>query len=121
MTSMFHVLIVDDEDDIRDALCRSLIKLGCVVAVALTAEQGLNHLESDRFDAVFAALCVRESGGRGIARYVKQHCPETKVFLVTGWKGELEPSLLRHDGIHDVIHKPLNFSEIRDKLLEHLG
>jgi hypothetical protein len=40
---------------------------------------------------------------------------------VTSWKGDLEPSLLQFDGIHDVIHKPFNFSEIRDKVLEHLG
>ncbi|MFP4163618.1 MAG: response regulator [Chitinispirillaceae bacterium] len=121
MASTFHVLIIDDEENIRRALGRSLSKLGCVVNMAQTAERGLELLDTERFDAVFAALCVRESGGRGVARFVKQHYPDTKVFLVTGWKGELEPSLLQNDGIHEVIHKPLSFSEIRDKVLEQLG
>ncbi len=121
MSSMFHVLVVDDEGETREALGRSLVKLGCVVTEAQTAEQGLELLGADSFDAVFAALCVRESGGRGVARFVKLHRPDTKVFLITGWKGELEPSLLQNDGIHEVIHKPLSFSEIRDKVLEQLG
>lgn len=64
---------------------------------------------------------MRDMGGRSIARWVKTQYPSTKFFLVTSWKGELETNLLKLDGIQDVIHKPINFSEIRDKVLEHLG
>ena len=35
-------------------------------------------------------------------------------------RGDLEHSLLKLDGIHDVVHKPINFSEIRDKVLNTL-
>jgi DNA-binding response OmpR family regulator len=60
--------------------------------------------------------------GRGIARWVKtSNGSDTKFFITTSWKGELERDLLRFDGINDVIRKPFSFSEIRDKVLEHLG
>ena len=121
MTAMFHALIIDDDAELRENLRKSLIRLGCDVRVAETAEQGLDVLKDNQFDAVFAALCVRDMGARSIARWVKKESSETKFFILTSWKGYLESNLLKIDGIHDVIHKPINFSEIKDKVLEHLG
>ncbi|HEX3019127.1 MAG TPA: response regulator [Chitinispirillaceae bacterium] len=121
MATMFHVLIIDDDADLREILRKSLTRLGCNVTVAETAEKGLDILKLGQYNAVFAALCVRNMGGRSIARWVKQQSSDTKFFLVTSWRGDLEHSLLKLDGIHDVVHKPINFSEIRDKVLEHLG
>ena len=121
MGAMFHVLVIDDNTEPQDSLRKSLLRLGCDVTVAETAEKGLEQISGMQYDAVFAALCVRDMGGRSIARVVKKQSSETKFFIVTSWKGDLEPNLLHIDGIHDVIHKPLNFSEIRDKVIEHLG
>jgi sigma-B regulation protein RsbU (phosphoserine phosphatase) len=121
MSAMFHVLVIDDDTVLRELLRKSLSRLGCEVTVAETAEGGIEQLKRSSYDAVFAALCVRELGGRSIARWVKHQGCGTKFFIVTSWKGDLEPHLLRIDGIHDVIHKPISFSEVRDKVLEHLG
>jgi DNA-binding response OmpR family regulator len=121
MASMFQVLVIDDDADLREVLRKSLSRLGCNVTVAETAEKGLDILKISRYNAVFAALCVRNMGGRSIARWVKQQASDTKFFLVTSWRGDLEHNLLKLDGIHDVVHKPINFSEIRDKILAHLG
>lgn len=121
MPTMFHVLVIDDDENLRDILRKNLVRLGCEVTIAHTAEGGMDRLRSDKYDAVFAALCVRDMGGRSIARWVKDQLNGTKFFIVTSWKGDLEPNLLRLDGIHDVIHKPVNFCEVRDKVLEHLG
>ena len=121
MTNVFHVLVIDDDADLRETLRRNLVRLGCEVTIADTAEFGLEQLRGGKFDAVFAALCVRDMGGRSIARWVKNELNGTKFFIVTSWKGDLEPNLLKLDGIHDVIHKPVNFGEVRDKVLAHLG
>ena len=121
MATMFHVLVIDDDLNLRDSMRRNLLRLGCNVTVADTAEGGMDFLKTDKYDAVFAALCVRDMGGRSIARWVKNQMTDTKFFIITSWKGDLEPNLLKLDGIHDVIHKPVNFCEVRDKVLEHLG
>ena len=119
---MFNILIIDDDFNLREMLRKCLLKLGCDVATAETAEGGIEKLKSFQFDAVFASLCLHSLGGRSIARWVKNNRVHgTKFFITTSWKGELERDLLRFDGIHDVIRKPFNFSEIRDKVLEHLG
>ena len=57
MATMFHVLIIDDDADLRETLRKNLVRLGCEVTIALTAECGLDQLKSNnKYDAVFAAL-----------------------------------------------------------------
>jgi CheY-like chemotaxis protein len=121
MGGSFRIMVIEDDPATQEALRRSLSRLGCEVFAVNTAEAGIDELKKTRYDAVFAALCVREMGARGVARWVKNNSQETKFFVVTGWKGDLESNLLNLDGIHDIIRKPLIFTEIRDKLLEYLG
>jgi CheY-like chemotaxis protein len=117
----FKILVIEDNLANQEALKKSLSRLGCQVTAVESSEKGIEEIKKTNFDAVFAALCVREKGARGVARFVKTQSPRTKFFVVTSWKGELEQKLLYLDGIHDIVRKPLIFTEIRDKLLEHLG
>jgi DNA-binding response OmpR family regulator len=121
MSNSFQILFISENVELQVELRKNLARLGCKVKCAMTAEIGIEELKKMNYDAVFADLCVREKGGRSVARWVKNESIKSKVFIVTSWKGELDPNLLRLDGIHAVIHKPFIFSEIRDKILEHIG
>jgi len=122
MSSVFNMLIIEDSSEFCENLRHCLLRLGCNVSIASTAGVGIEKLQSSQYDAVFASLCLCSPGCRGVARWIKQHkTMDTKVFLTTSWKGDLERDLLRADGIHDVIRKPFSFNEIRDKVLELLG
>lgn len=121
MSNSFKVLIVSESHESQSDLQKNLVRLGCKVKAANSAENGIEELKKNSYDAVFTDLCVREKGGRSIARWVKNESIQSKVFIVTSWKGELEPHVLKADGIHAVIHKPFIFHEIRDKLLEQIG
>lgn len=119
---MFTILVIDDDAGLRESLTKYLVKLGCDVSTADTAETGIQKIQRVHYDAIFASLCMHRMGGRGIARWVrKNNGSDTKVFITTSWKGELEKGMLHYDGINDVIRKPFSFSEVRDKVLEHLG
>ena len=118
---MFEALIIDDNLEARTMFKKALNRLGCNVHEAETAENGISQLAMMSFHIVFAALCVRNLGARGIARWVKNNCPNTKFLIITNWKGQLEHHILEIEGIHGVIHKPLLFAEIRDVLLDQLG
>jgi CheY-like chemotaxis protein len=121
MANSFQVLIISENPDTPEELKKNLVRLGCKVKIVTTAESGIEELKQLNYDAIFADLCVREKGGRSVARWVKNESVQAKVFIVTSWKGELDAHLLQADGIHAVIHKPFIFSEIRDKLLEQIG
>jgi CheY-like chemotaxis protein len=117
----FKILVIEDNPANQEALKKSLSRLGCQVTAVESSEKGIEEIKKTNFDAVFAALCVREKGARCVARFAKNQSPRTKFFVVTSWKGELDQRFLYLDGIHDIVRKPLIFTEIRDKLLEHLG
>ncbi|MBN2035346.1 MAG: response regulator [Chitinispirillaceae bacterium] len=119
---MFNILVIDDNQELRDSLGKCLLRLGCDVVTAESAEVGIEKIKQAHFDAVFASLCLRSMSGRGIARWVSEHNGrDIKFFITTSWKGELEKELFHFDGIHDVVRIPYSFSEVRDKILEHLG
>jgi CheY-like chemotaxis protein len=121
MSAIFKVLVVEDNAATSTALQNALNRLGCQVISSSSSDEAIQELQKGQFDAVFAELCVRENGGRSVARFVKNQNLPSKCFIITGWKGDLEPGLLKNDGIHDIIRKPLIFKEIRDKVLEHFG
>jgi len=118
---MFNALVIDDDVFSRAVFNRALRRLGCNVREAETAERGMSQLSSMTFNIVFAALCIKNIGARGLARWIKANMPDTKFFIITSWKGKLEKSILAYEGIDGVIHKPILFAEIRDILLEKLG
>ena len=122
MKSKPNILVIDTDADLRDSLRQLLEKLGCAVATAATAETGREELLNRRYDAVFASLCLERFGARQMARWAQENTAgRAKFFVTTGWQGELEPDLLRFNGIHDVLRSPFNLGEVREKIQEHLS
>jgi DNA-binding response OmpR family regulator len=117
-----NVLVIDDNADLRDSLKQLLEKLGCEVATAATAEAGRERIRQSRYDAVFASLCMERLGDTHMAKWTQENAAgRTKFFVTTGWQGDLEPDLLRCNGINDVIRRPFNLNELREKVRAHLG
>lgn len=122
MNSLFHALVIDEDYEVRSSFRRILSRLGCLVdEIDSTTASIESVMCTTYYSVVFAALCSRHIGARDIARWLRTNRPSTKLFVVTGWRGELERSILLLEGIHGVIHKPILFTEVRDALIEHLG
>jgi CheY-like chemotaxis protein len=91
MGNTFQILILEDNLGTKEILKKTFSRLGCHVTFAESSEDGIAQLLKTHFDAVFAELCIRgEKGARGLARWVKCKFPNTKFFLVTSWKGDLD-------------------------------
>jgi CheY-like chemotaxis protein len=121
MSQRFNALVVDDNSLTRLSLQTSLGRLGYQVNSADSTADARIKLGGAPYHAVFAELCIKDEGGRGLARWVKTNFNNIKFFLVTGWKGDLEQQLLLFEGIQGVIKKPLMFNDIRKTVLEHFG
>lgn len=121
MSTYFNALVIDDDKTDRILIKKALNCLGCRVNEADSAEDGISALSLMAYNIVFASLCVKRIGARGIARWTKMNSPNTKFFVITSWKGQLDKHVLDTDGIDGIVHKPLLFTEIRDVLLDYLG
>lgn len=109
---MARVLIVDDEEDIRESMGRFLAKEGHEVLSAADARDAVPMLDGVHFDVVVSDIIMPRTSGVELLKTIKELSPFTKVIMVTG-----EPNLktsataLRY-GAFDYLSKPVNRNEL---------
>jgi len=106
------VLVVDDEDEIRDTLSDVLDSEGYVVVTAASGEEGVRQAEKEHFD--IALLDVRLGGQDGIVTYwqLKRMSPSTKAVIMTAHYKENEVSHCIHHGVDSYIQKPFDVNSL---------
>jgi putative nucleotidyltransferase with HDIG domain len=111
------VLVVDDENGVRDLMSRWLQAGGYSVASAAGADEALGLMETSP-SAV--ALCdVRMPGRDGLwlADRIRHEYPETAVIMATGIHDfDAAISTLRH-GVVDCLTKPFGRDRLRDAVV----
>ncbi len=82
-----RVLIVDDEEDIREGLRSMLQNEGVAVETATTAEDGVRRLGQKGFDVVFLDLNLPGDDGLSILPSLRRGTPPPDVvgFWAAGW------------------------------------
>lgn len=73
--SGLHLLVVDDEEPIREFLEVALTECGAVVATAATAREALDHLAAHTFDLLLVDIAMPEQDGYSLIRTVRAHPP----------------------------------------------
>jgi response regulator RpfG family c-di-GMP phosphodiesterase len=108
------VLVVDDENGVRDLLARWLEARGYSVTTAANAEEALGRLEAA---PPAVALCdIRMPGRDGLwlAERIRQSYPETAVIMATGVQDVGPAVQTLRQGVIDYLTKPFG----RDRLQE---
>jgi DNA-binding NtrC family response regulator len=121
---MSHVLIVDDEVMVRDALRAYMIAAGHSSTCASSGTEALQCLAANDIDVVLTDVMMPDVSGLDLCRYVAEHRPDVPVVMVTG-HGDMDVavSALRV-GAYDFIVKPLTVPTLRaalDRALQHRG
>ncbi|MGD8975513.1 MAG: response regulator, partial [Desulfobacterales bacterium] len=78
------ILVVDDDDSIRDVVSKMLCRLGFKVSSADSAESGLALFLKNKFDLVITDFSMSGMDGIHLAYYIKEKSPSTQVILMTG-------------------------------------
>ncbi|MFH2063688.1 MAG: hybrid sensor histidine kinase/response regulator [Pseudomonadota bacterium] len=107
------LLLVDDEEDIRDVLELVLTDLGYAVFTAPNGEIALRIFKEKRPEIVLTDIKMPGMDGVELLRQIKQESPGTEVIMITG-HGDTSLAIksLKHEAI-DFIPKPVN-----DEVLE---
>jgi DNA-binding NtrC family response regulator len=80
----FHVLLVEDDASVRDAVGASLRDEGYEVTTASDGQEAIDAFTPGT-DLVIADLMMPKVDGRSLLRWVTQNHPETAVILMTGF------------------------------------
>lgn len=107
-----RVLVIDDEENIRDILTDILETGDHEVVTAVDGPEGLARLSEARFDLVFTDLGLPGMNGYEVAAEVKSRFPDVPVGLVTGWGATLDPEKARRYGVDLVLSKPFRFDQV---------
>lgn len=105
-----RILLVDDEQDIREVLNLSLSDLGYVVLEAQNGEEALEIFKAAQPPIVLTDIKMPGMDGIELLQRVKRENPETEVIMITG-HGDMDLAIesLKHEAT-DFITKPINVS-----------
>ena len=113
-----RILVIDDEDSVRDVLSRMLKAKGHQVAVASDGEEGIERFRSEPFDLVFTDLGMPKLSGWEVGKTIKAINPKVPIAMITGWGVELDRQKLSESGIDLSIAKPFNFDQVINLVFE---
>ena len=114
------LLIVDDDDAIRGTLYDLLSeKYEC--HTASMAEEALQYLEVEKYDAVLTDIAMPGLTGVELLKRVQQRDSGTPVILISGKGSEQDPKSLIDLGAFAYVTKPFDLDEIEQVVERAVG
>jgi len=108
-----RIWIVEDEDELREALGKSLSQEGREILLFADGKEILEHLKRDPvFDIIIADLLMPEVDGLQVLQKSKECNPEGIVIIMTGYASLDTAIRAIRGGAYDYIRKPFKLDEI---------
>ncbi len=106
------ILIVDDEQEIRDSLSEVLTDEGYLTYTAENGKVAMDMLSNLHYDIIISDIKMPELDGVTLLQKVKEQAPDTFVILITSY-GSTETAIdAMRLGAIDYILKPIDFDEL---------
>lgn len=115
-----RILIIDDDEMIRELLSELLQVAGHTVVSAGGGREGLRLFRQGGFDLVLTDLGMPECSGWEVASAIKRTTPRIPVALITGWGLTLDRRKLKEAGVDLVLNKPFQVAEVLALVAEGL-
>ncbi len=113
MMERAQILIIDDEEAIRDAMHQVLSREGYQIKEAREGKEGLELFQKETFHLVFLDLKLPGIKGMDILTQMKETSPETPVIIITGYSSIESAVEAMKKGAFDYMPKPFTPDELR--------
>src|SRR5207244_3681360 len=113
-----RILVVDDEDYIRELLRDILQSLGHQVVEAEHGFKALELFEAEPFDAVFTDLAMPGMSGWELARSIRERNGQIPLAILTGWGEAVSSNEQRTAKVNWVVAKPFTIERIAEIVKE---
>jgi DNA-binding NtrC family response regulator len=108
MAARPHILLVDDDERLRNAAGKVLTAEGYRVVNAASGREALEALKEEAFALVISDLRLPDLDGIALLKQMRQLLPEAEVVMITGY-GSIEKAVEAIQlGAYDFIQKPLD-------------
>jgi DNA-binding NtrC family response regulator len=112
---MSAILVVDDDDAIRDTLY-DLLSEDHLCHVAATAERALEWLAKDVYDVVLTDISMPGLSGIELLSLVRQNQPQTPVIIISGIQNEDHAKGMINLGAFDYLLKPFRLEDVEQSV-----
>jgi two-component system response regulator HydG len=110
------ILVIDDNDTLREGMAVSLSRAGHAVVAAASGAEGLAAAEKQRFDLTVTDLKMDGMDGIEVVRRLRARDPEAAVLIVTAF-GTIETAVMAiKEGALDFLTKPFSPEVLRTKV-----
>ena len=111
------ILLVDDDEWIRDSLTLYFDTEGCQMIAVETAEEGMELLKQQDYDIILLDYKLPGIDGLTFSREIQDIRPDAIKILITAYKNKKVVSEAANVGIQDLIDKPFTIKTIEDSML----
>jgi DNA-binding response OmpR family regulator len=106
------ILIVDDEDTIRDVLDQAFSKAGYCVRLANGAEEALEILRNEYIPVIFIDLGLEMMNGFELCGIIRKDSPSAFIYALSGNAELFSPHKTRGAGFDDCFTKPVSLKTL---------
>jgi len=108
-----NILVIDDEVSVNNNIRKILIKKGYHVDQAVTKSEALEKVHSASYHLILLDLRIPGVKGLEMLKAVRDHRPEAKVIIITGYASIETAVETARMGAVDYLNKPFTPNEIR--------
>ena len=124
MTQLKNFLLIDDDEDLREALCEQFAMTEEFnVVEAGTGAEALKQVKNGLFDLLILDVGLPDTDGRELCRLMRKQGLKSPVIMLTGHVTDADTILGLDAGANDYVTKPFKFpvllARIRSQLRQH--
>jgi len=124
MSTSKHILIVDDDADLREALVEQLaLHDEFSTSTAECAKAGMEMAKGDHVDLMILDVGLPDMDGREACKILRKHGFKAPIIMLTGHDSDSDTILGLESGANDYVNKPFRFAvllaRIRAQLRQH--
>ncbi len=114
---MLDVLLVDDDDNLRESLATALINAGHQVTEASDGAQAAALVASHVFDLAICDVQMPKLDGLTLFRHIRRGAPDTAVVMMTGFARIPDVVDSLRDGALDFVTKPFDPDDFAERIV----
>ena len=111
------LLIVDDDNPLRDRLARAMGKKGFSVTQAESVEKGINQVKNTPPEFAIIDLRLGEVSGLEVVKEIQKYKKDSRVIMLTGYGNIPTAVEAVKAGAIDYIPKPADADDVENALL----
>ncbi|MEM1086569.1 MAG: response regulator transcription factor [Pseudomonadota bacterium] len=121
MAATKTVLLVDDDNDLREALAEQFeLYDGFAVLQAENATQGVKIATTERIDIILLDVDMPDMDGREACKLMRSKDVSVPIVMLTGQDSDAETILGLDSGANDYVTKPFKFAVLLARVRAHL-